>query len=147
MVKKTKIDMLEDEFALWKNEKFIVTTLRNPHIPKSEGCHLVIRPLRELKRAWDDSKLCGEAFELASRISKVLIDEKIVDWTNLQNNQNWGLLPGGKLFFHVHIYGRKKSGKTWGQPVEIPKNPGTFKNEPMAERDIQKLITKFKEVL
>ena len=133
---KTKIETFEDEFVLWKNDKFIVTTLRNPHLPKSEGCHIIIRSIREVKRAWNDPKLCGEAFELASRIAKVLIDEKIVDWVNLQNNQNWGLLHGGNLFFHVHIYGRKKSGKTWGQPVEIPKAPGTFKNEPMAKKDI-----------
>lgn len=27
---------------------------------------------------------------------------------------------------HLHIYGRRKGGKTWAQPVDMPKAPGTF---------------------
>ncbi len=145
-MRKIQIEKTKEEFVLWKNDKFVLSTPKNPHLPKSEGCHLIIRPTKNLEKAWDNSKLCGEAFELASKIAKILIDEKIVDWVNLQYNDNWGLLKG-KLSFHVHIYGRKKSGKTWMQPVELPKLPGTFINEPMSKNDIEKLTAKLKEIL
>ena len=88
-----------------------------------------------------------KTFELAARVADVLIDEGLVDWVNLQCNGNWGLLHGRKLSFHVHIYGRKKDGKTWGQPVELPKLPNTYHNEPISGRDVQRLILKFHKAL
>lgn len=142
-----QIEIIGNAFVLWKNDKFIVTTPLNPHLPKDEGCHLVIRPVKPFEKAWDYPKFTGETFELASKIVKILIDEGIVDWANLQCNGNWGLLKGVTPWFHVHIYGRKKSGKTWGQPVELPKLPNTYNNESMSKRDIQRLAAKFQGTL
>lgn len=137
----------KQDIVLWKTRKFIVVTRKNPHLPKEEGCHLVIYSVRELKNAWESPKVCGEAFELAAKAAKILVDEKIVDWANLQYNGNWGLLKGATPVFHVHIYGRKKSGKTWGQPADLPKFPGTFSNKSVSKKDIAKLIARFKEEL
>jgi adenylate cyclase class IV/diadenosine tetraphosphate (Ap4A) HIT family hydrolase len=144
---KMNIEKFEDEWILWKNNKFMVNTPENPHLSPEEGCHIVIRPVELIEKAWDNPKLCGEAFELASKVAKIIIDERIADWCNLQYNNNWGLLQGEKLRFHVHVYGRKKTSKNWGQPVELPKFPKTFKNKPLSKDEKERLIIKFKEIL
>jgi diadenosine tetraphosphate (Ap4A) HIT family hydrolase len=138
---------MDADWILWENKDFVVKTLKNPHISLEEGCHIVIFTKEKLEKSWDNPELACKGFELAIKVSKIVVDEKIADWVNIQNNQNWGLLPGGKLFFHIHIYGRRKSGKTWSQPVEIPKLPNTFKNKPMSERERKILTAKFKENL
>lgn len=135
------------KWVLWQNKDFIVTTPKNPHISPEEGCHIIIYPVKKMEKAWGNPELAKKAFELATNISKIIIEEKIADWTNIQNNQNWDFLPGGKLHFHIHIYGRKRSGKTWTQPVQIPKAPNTFKNNPLSESERKILERKLKEVL
>jgi diadenosine tetraphosphate (Ap4A) HIT family hydrolase len=138
---------MNDFWILGENKNFIIKTPKNPHISPREGCHIVIYTKDKMEKSWDDPKLAGKAFELAAKISKVLVEEKIADWVNIQNNQNWDLLPGDKLEFHINIYGRRKSGKTWGQPVELPKSPGTFKNEPMSQKEREILARRLKEIL
>ena len=59
---------------------------------------------------------------------------KLAPWFNLQANGNWGLLPGNKPWFHIHVYARRK-GKTWAMPVQLPLTPGTFHNKPMTEKE------------
>ena len=142
-----QIERLENSAVLWKNDIFLVTAPDNPHLPREEGCHLIIHPNKPLERAWDNPRLVGEAFELASKVAGILVAEKIVDWINLQCNGNWGLLKGATPWFHIHVYGRKSSGKTWGQPVELPKLPNTYHNEPMSEQDIKRLVSKFRDNL
>jgi diadenosine tetraphosphate (Ap4A) HIT family hydrolase len=138
---------MSDDWVLWENENFVIKTPKNPHISPEEGCHVKVYTKQRIERSWDNPELAGKVFELAVKVSKVIIEEKIADWVNIQNNQNWSSLPGGEPEFHIHIYGRRKSGKTWCQPVELPKLPGTFKNEPMSQVDREILIKKLKEIL
>ena len=138
---------MSDEWLLWQNKEFIVTTPENPHVSPEEGCHIIVLTKKKLEKPWDDPKLSGRTFELAARVSKIVIGERIADWVNIQNNQNWGLLPRGRLNFHIHIYGRKKSGKTWGQSITLPKLPNTFRNEPLSQKERERLKTKLKESL
>lgn len=136
------------EWKLWENKEFTVVTLSNPLIPKEEGVHLIIQPNKIIERGWDDPKLCGRAFSLGAKIAKVIIEKvKFSDWANLQYNGNYGLLSGNKLNFHVHIFGRKKTSPNWGQPVPLPKSPGTFNNEPLSENGRKILIVAFKKYL
>jgi diadenosine tetraphosphate (Ap4A) HIT family hydrolase len=136
---------MDDEWILWQNNEFVVITPKNPHIGPEEGCHIIILTKKKMGKSWDNPELAGKTFELATKISKIIIEEKIADWANIQNNQNWGLLPGGKLNFHIHIYGRKKSGKTWTQSITLPKLPNTFKNEPLPEKEREILRKRLKE--
>ncbi len=84
-------------------------------------------------------------FELAARVCQVMERLGLADWFNLPANGNWGLLPGGSPHLHVHIYARRRSGKTWAQPVELPKAPGTFGFEPLAETDRARLAAAISE--
>ncbi|KON28153.1 hypothetical protein AC481_02635 [miscellaneous Crenarchaeota group archaeon SMTZ-80] len=139
--------MMKINWILWEDKKFKVSTPENPHIGPDEGCHIKISPKEKIEKSWDDPELAGETFELATRVSKVVIQEKLADWINIQNNGNWGLLPGRKLNFHIHVYGRKKEGKTWGKPIKLPELPDTFKNKPLSEKDREILKIRFKELL
>ena len=122
-------------WTLWEDARFAVTTPANPHLPPEEGCHLLVLPKDPPPHAWADPAVTAAACELAARVSRVLGHLGLVDWVNLQANGNWGLLPGSTPHLHVHIYGRRKGGKTWAQPVELPTAPGQFGFAPLAEAD------------
>lgn len=125
-------------FTLWENDTFTVSTPMNPHIPYSEGLHVIVAPRQATKSAWQDVDLAAETFRLASTVCKTMEELQLAPWFNLQANGNWGLLPGGTPFFHVHVYGRNKTGM-WGKPVVLPEAPGTYHNQPMPEAERSKL--------
>ena len=136
------------KFELWSDKDFSISTPSNPHITKEEGIHLKITTKKETANAWEDPVLCGKAFTFAAKVADIIVEKlKIVQWANLQYNGNWGLLPGNKPYFHIHIYGRKKTGKTWAQPVILPKLPETFNNEPLTEEERSDLSAAFKKYL
>jgi diadenosine tetraphosphate (Ap4A) HIT family hydrolase len=134
-------------WTLWEDARFGVTTSDNPHLPSEEGCHLVVCPKDPPPHAWADPAVTAATVELAARVSGVLVRLGQVDWINLQVNGNWGLLPGASPRLHVHIYGRKKTGKTWGQPVDLPKAPGQFGYAPLAEADRERIRLALAETL
>ncbi|HYD92793.1 MAG TPA: hypothetical protein VEA37_15060 [Flavobacterium sp.] len=128
-----------EKIELWKGSKFGIITLSNPHIPPSEGNHVIVAPINNNEpNAWSNPDLTGEAFRLAALVCKIEEELGLVPWFNLMANGNWGLLPGKTPFFHVHIYGRRK-GKTWAQPFPLPISPDSFENDPMNEEEISAL--------
>ena len=64
---------MSDEWLLWQNKEFVVTTPKNPHISLEEGCHIIVLTKKKVEKSWDDPKLSGRTFELAARISKIVI--------------------------------------------------------------------------
>ncbi len=132
-----------NNFLLWENDELSIVTPLNPHIPYSEGLHLVVAPKLDLTNAWQDEVFAGKAFELATRACKIMDEMKFAPWFNIQANGNWGLLPGGTPFFHIHIYGRNKTNN-WGKPLVLPEAPKTYNNDLMPEDDRSKLANAFK---
>ena len=132
-------------FTLWENDDFEVVTPKNPHQPYAEGLHVIVSPKKSIEGAWDDSELAAQAFKLAVEACSIMKKHKFAPWFNIQANGNWGLLPGNKPFFHVHILGRNRT-TTWGKPIVLPEAPGTYSNEPMPEKDRKALITAFKQM-
>jgi diadenosine tetraphosphate (Ap4A) HIT family hydrolase len=130
--------MIGNNYLLWENDDFVVKTPFNPHMPYSEGLHIVVAPKKGVRTAWDDPALSGRAFELAARVAKVAESLNLAPWFNIQANGNWGLLPKAEPFFHIHIYGRNQT-KNWGKPVSLPEAPNTYRNEPMPEANRLKL--------
>ena len=131
---------------LWQNEAFIIRTPLNPHIPYSEGLHIIVAPKLEFANAWQNIDIATQAFNLATKACKIMEDIQLAPWFNIQANGNWGLLEGATPFFHVHIYGRNK-GETWGKPLVLPVAPKTYKNDPMPDTDIAALRDAFAEYL
>lgn len=137
--------MIGNNYVLWENETFIVKTPFNPHTSYAEGLHIIVAPKADLASAWEDPEISGQAFELASKVGKLVNAAGLAPWMNLQANGNWGLLPGSTPFFHIHIYGRNQT-KAWAKPVVLPELPGTYQNDPMPEGDRTLLIGLFSEL-
>jgi diadenosine tetraphosphate (Ap4A) HIT family hydrolase len=104
--------------------------------------HLVVAPKSEIASAWDNPELSAKTFELAAQACKVMQGLELAPWFNIQANGNWGMLPGFKPYFHLHIYGRNRT-VNWGKPIVLPQAPKTYHNDPMSEKDRQKLIGAF----
>src|ERR1035438_977786 len=116
-----------DTYILWEDETFTISTPVNPHIPYSEGLHVIVAPIHTVASSWEDPELSAKAFGLASEVCRVADDLKLSPWFNIQANGNWGLLSEATPFFHIHIYGRNKT-KSWGRPIILPELPDTYSN-------------------
>jgi diadenosine tetraphosphate (Ap4A) HIT family hydrolase len=138
--------MIGNNYILWENDKFLVKTPFNPHIPYSEGLHVIVAPKVDVAHAWEDPELSAETFLLASKISRVINVNNLAPWLNIQANGNWGLLHDATPFFHIHVYGRNKTN-SWGKPIVLPELPATYDNDPMPEQDRKLLTNAFKEAL
>ncbi len=135
--------MLGNNYLLWENDKFIICTPFNPHLPYNEGPIVVVKTKQDITHAWQEPKLTGAAFELAASACKIMDEMELAPWFNLQANGNWGLLPDAVPFFHIYIYGRNKTGR-WAKPIILPEAPKTYSNDPMPETDRTMLIVAFK---
>jgi len=129
-------------YTLWENDTFSISTPKNPHMPYSEGAHIIVSPKQELPNAWTDLDLSTATFRLATEACQVMERLQLSPWFNIQANDNWGLLPGNQPFFHVHVYGRNQTDR-WGKPVILPDAPGTYQNDPMPETDRAALAEAF----
>ncbi|MCC6175881.1 MAG: hypothetical protein IT305_11300 [Chloroflexi bacterium] len=134
-------------WTLWENDRFAVFTTANPHLPREEGCHVLVAPKDPPPHAWADPALTGALFELTARVCQVMERLGLAPWFNLQANGNWGLLPGGAPHLHVHIYARLPAGKTWAQPVDLPKVPGEFGFAPLDEGERARLSAALADAL
>jgi diadenosine tetraphosphate (Ap4A) HIT family hydrolase len=135
-----------DFFILWENDSFVISTPHIPHLPYSEGLHVIVSPKHKVSSAWEDPDLSADTFKLAAESCKIMEEHGLAPWFNIQANGNWGLLPGRTTSFHVHILGRNKTS-SWGKPVVLPEAPGTYHNEPMPETDRTRLKAAFKSSL
>ncbi|MCA9333951.1 hypothetical protein KC963_02795 [Candidatus Saccharibacteria bacterium] len=131
-----------DTLVLWENDQFIISSPKNPHLPYSEGVHVIISPKRKVANAWEDIDLSQATFKLASQVCRIMAKLDIAPWFNIQANGNWGLLPGSTPFFHVHVYGRNKTA-SWGKPLVLPEAPNTYHNEPVPEAGRVELMNAF----
>ena len=130
---------------LWENDKFIIRTPSNPHLPYSEGLHIYIAPKKEIANAWEDPELAAETFKYSSEACRLIEGLGLAPWFNIQANGNWGLLEGNSPYFHIHAYGRNMT-KNWGKPLILPESPDSYKNESMPEHDLNLIKNAFKHL-
>jgi len=129
-------------YLLWENDEFTISTPENPHQPYADGLHLIVSPRQSVASAWADINTATQVFKLSAEACKIMKDLQLAPWFNIQANGNWGLLPGNATSFHVHVFGRNKTA-SWGKPISLPQDPGTYKNDAMPEADRTKLIEAF----
>lgn len=134
--------MVGNNYLLWENNDFVIKTPFNPHIPYSEGLHLIVTSKVAFEAAWSNPDISSAAFKLSAEACKIMNELNIAPWFNIQVNGNWGLLSDGQRFFHIHIYGRNKTD-SWGKPITLPELPGSYKNDPMPESNRERLIDAF----
>ncbi len=73
-------DAVMNTFALWENDSFTIITPKNPHVPYTEGPHIIVAPKREVPNAWTDVELSASSFRLASKVCQVMEKMHFAPW-------------------------------------------------------------------
>jgi diadenosine tetraphosphate (Ap4A) HIT family hydrolase len=132
--------------VIYEARHFVLRTLDQPHVSRSDGGHIVIDP----KVAVEDRTQLGreQAVELVkltmvggAAMKTVLTRKGInIGRINYQDNGNW------RAELHVHLYGRARDARLqpFGHALAFPPTRGAFKKEmgnlePLREDDIIEL--------
>ncbi|MBX3649873.1 MAG: hypothetical protein KF771_00700 [Burkholderiales bacterium] len=131
---------------VYEARHFILKTLEQPHVSRSDGGHIVIDPKVAVE---DRTQLTPEqAVELVKltmaggEAMKTVLTRKGIDIgrINYQDNGNW------RAELHVHLYGRARGAKLqpWGHALAFPPTREAFRKEmgslePLRPDDIAEL--------
>lgn len=132
--------------VIFEARHFVIKTLTQPHVSRSDGGHMVIDPKVAVE---DRTQLTPEqAIELVKltmaggEALKTVLTRKGIDIgrINYQDNGNW------RQELHVHLYGRARGAKLqpWGHALAFPPTREAFQREmgnlePLNEEDIAEL--------
>lgn len=132
--------------VIFEARHFVIKTLTQPHVSRSDGGHMVIDPKVAVE---DRTQLTPEqAIELVKltmaggEALKTVLTRKGIDIgrINYQDNGNW------RQELHVHLYGRARGAKLqpWGHALAFPPTREVFQREmgnlePLNEEDIAEL--------
>lgn len=116
---------------VYEARHFILKTLDQPHVSRSDGGHIVIDPKLAVG---DRTQLTPEqAIELVKltmvggEAMKTVLTRKGIDIgrINYQDNGNW------RAELHVHLYGRARGAKLqpWGHALAFPPTREAFRKE------------------
>jgi diadenosine tetraphosphate (Ap4A) HIT family hydrolase len=139
---------------IYEARHFILRTLDQPHVSRSDGGHIVIDPRVAVE---DRTRLTREqAIELvkltmvAGEAMKTVLARKGIDIgrINYQDNGNW------RHELHVHLYGRARGAtlQPWGHALAFPPTREAFRRkmgnlEPLREDDIAELRAEIERLL
>ncbi len=139
---------------VYEARHFILKTLDQPHVSRSDGGHVVIDPkiavedrtLLSPEQAIELVKLtmvCGEALKTVLTRKGISIGR-----INYQDNGNW------RAELHVHLYGRARGAKLqpWGHALAFPPTREAFRKEmgglePLRPGDIAELRAEIARLL
>jgi diadenosine tetraphosphate (Ap4A) HIT family hydrolase len=132
--------------VIYEARHFVLRTLDQPHVSRSDGGHIVIDPKVAVE---DRTQLSGEqAVELVkltmvggAAMKTVLTRKGItIGRINYQDNGNW------RAELHVHLYGRARDARLqpFGHALAFPPTREAFQREmgglePLREDDIIEL--------
>lgn len=132
--------------VIYEARHFVLRTLDQPHVSRSDGGHIVIDPRVAVE---DRTQLSREqAVELVKltmvggAAMKTVLTRKGIDIgrINYQDNGNW------RAELHVHLYGRARDARLqpFGHALAFPPTREAFKREmgnlePLREDDIIEL--------
>lgn len=116
---------------IFESRHFILKTLAQPHVSRSDGGHIVIDPRVTVE---DRTQLSREqAIELmkltmvAGEAMKTVLTRKgiAIGRINYQDNGNW------RHELHVHLYGRARGAtlQPWGHALAFPPTRAAFQRE------------------
>lgn len=131
---------------IWDSKNFVVESVEEPHITRTDGGHIVIRPkIAVLDRTKLSSSLAIELMRLTI-VAGIAMDTAMnargidIGRINYQDNGNWSVFKPEGPMLHIHLYGRAKSAKIqkWGDATHFPhRETGFYKNcEPLNSGDV-----------
>lgn len=125
--------MVNLDNIIFETENFIIATIRNPHIDRMDGGHIIIISKNTKYKTLSDMPL-DIAMELMTltiaggnamkeALNKHGIDVGLI---NYQVNGNWSVVNEERDPVHMHLYGRAKSAvhQKYGEALYLP-NPNT----------------------
>ena len=130
--------MTDAKWIIWENHGMSLQAAFDPAIPMTEGFHIVLLQKKGLPSPWADPDFFGRMMMVAARASKAIMELKMADWVNIHYDGNIGAAEG-KPKLHIHIFGRYKTGKKWGGPLNLPFGAGPYGNDPLADQGIERL--------
>lgn len=126
------------DWSLWENAEMSLQAAFNPGIPRTEGFHVVLLQKSDVPSPWADPELFSRMSLAAAKASKVMMELGMADWINIHCDGNIGAAKGNPKM-HIHIFGRLKTGPTWGGPLQLPSGEGPYGNEPLTDQEIERL--------
>lgn len=133
-----------------ESKNFIVEAREKPHITRTDGGHIVIRPKREgiVDRQGLTAEEAAELMELTIVVGKAMaiaLNNRGIDIgrINYHDMGNWSVFkPEGPLL-HIHLYGRAKSAKIqkYGDAMHLPhRKTGFYDNfKPLNDEDVKEI--------
>lgn len=139
-----------------ETKNFTVEARDKPHVCRTDGGHIVIRPKKPVCHRWEfDSKRAAEVMLLSMVVGEAMLkglnNRTIsVERINFQDNGNWALGEGKRPKFHLHLYGRSKDSvhQKRGEALVIPERRTKFyeKLEPLNDADIKEMLKQIKRI-
>lgn len=134
---------------IYETKNFIVESVEKPHITRTDGGHIIVKPKSKLvDRTQLSPELAIELMQLtmiageamAKGLNKSGID---IGRINYQDNGNWSVFKPEGPFLHIHLYGRAKSAKIqkYGDACYFPHIDTGFYDsfEPLNDNDIKEI--------
>jgi diadenosine tetraphosphate (Ap4A) HIT family hydrolase len=141
---------------IYSTENFNVESVEHPHVSRTDGGHLRIRPKKSVRNRWDlNPALAIEFFRLTMVVGEAMLkglnNRGIpVERINFQDNGNWAIGTKQKPTFHLHLYGRAKNAKNQkrGQALRFPDKETKFylNLKPLNSKDNFEIIKFIKKI-
>lgn len=136
----------QNEWVLWENDEMSLQAAFNPAIPREEGLHIVLLQKKNVPSPWSDPELFSRMSMFAAKVGGVLINMGMADWVNIHCDGNIGAAKGNPKM-HIHIFGRLKTGRNWGGPLQLPSGEGPYGHEPLSVQDRERLRSTLKYMM
>lgn len=134
---------------IFQTKNFIVESVEKPHITRTDGGHIMIKPKSKLvDRTQLTPELAVELMRLTIIIGEAMtngLNKSGIDIgrINYQDNGNWSVFKPEGPYLHIHLYGRAKSAKIqkYGDACLFPQRDTGFYDsfEPLNDSDIQEI--------
>jgi len=139
-----------------ETKNFTVEAKDQPHVCRTDGGHIVIRPKKSVCHRWEfDTKKASEVMLLSMIVGQAMLNGLNkrgipVERINFQDNGNWAIGEGKRPKFHLHLYGRSRDSahQKRGEALAFPERKTKFyeKLESLQGGDIEEIMRQIKRI-
>ncbi len=139
-----------------ETRNFTVEAKDPPHVCRTDGGHIVIRPKKPVCHRWElDTQKASEVILLSMIVGQAMLNGLNkkgipVERINFQDNGNWAIGEGKRPKFHLHLYGRARNSvhQRRGEALFFREQKTRFfeKLEPLQDRDIQEILKQINRI-
>src|SRR3972149_1813710 len=133
-----------------ETKNFTVEAKDQPHVCRTDGGHIVIRPKKPVCHRWEfDAQRASEVMLLSMIVGQAMLiglnKQGIpVERINFQDSGNWAIGEGKLPRFHLHLYGRSRDSvhQKRGEALVFPEKKTKLyeKLEPLHNADMEEIL-------